>query len=242
MDRVLSYLLATNDFKIKGIYSPKIDILLPYSDSDWAGDMPITTCSHSGTMITLNDVPIRWRSKKQPKTSRSSAEAEIYALSETVGETRHLGWKMREFGIDINEPYTVYVDNEQCISFTNNITVNPKLRNTFNLKDKWIKELKNDNIINVKHINGARNPADILTKVLPAYKFRVMINIIQQLRTSQKSNSDTKPDLNPSNSLEEGDSDTDTDPSPSPSIISGRSSKVKGSTNKEENKVPNAEE
>ena len=69
-----------------------------------------------------------------------------------------------------------------------------------------------------------------------------MINIIQQLRTSQKSNSGTKPDLNPSNNLEEGDSDTDTDPSPGPSIISGRSSKVKGSTNKEENKVPNAEE
>ena len=48
--------------------------------------------------------------------------------------------------------------------------------------------------------------------------------------------------LAPSNSLEEGDSDTDTDPSPGPSSISGRSSKVKGSTNKEENKVPNAEE
>ena len=96
LERIMSYLLATQDFKIKGMYSPKIDILSPYSDSDWAGDMPITTmsCSHSGTMIILNDVPIRWRSKKQPKTSRSSAEAEIYALSETVGETRHLGWKM----------------------------------------------------------------------------------------------------------------------------------------------------
>ena len=130
LDRVMSYLLATQDFKIKGVYSPKIDILLPYSDSDWAGDMPITTCSHSGTMITLNDTPIRWRSRKQPKTSRSSAEAEIYALSETVGETRHLGWKMKEFGMNISEPYTIYVDNQQWISFTKNITVNSKLRTT----------------------------------------------------------------------------------------------------------------
>ena len=110
----MSYLLATQDFKIKGVYSPKIDILLPYSDSDWAGDMPITTCSHSGTMITLNDTPIRWRSRKQPKTSRSSAEAETYALSETVGETRHLGWKIKEFGMNVSEPYTIYdiVDNQ----------------------------------------------------------------------------------------------------------------------------------
>ena len=59
LDRILSYLLATQDFKIKGVFAPKIDILLPYSDSDWAGDMPITTCSHSGTMITLYDTPIR---------------------------------------------------------------------------------------------------------------------------------------------------------------------------------------
>ena len=83
LDRIMSYLITTSDFKIRGVYSTKLDnvILLPYSDSDWAGGMPITSCSHSGTIITLNDTPIRWKSKKQPKTSNSSAEAETYALS-----------------------------------------------------------------------------------------------------------------------------------------------------------------
>ena len=85
----LSYLAATNDFKISGIMSPKIDSLEYYSDSDHAGDMPITTCSHTGTVIMLNKVPIHWRSKKkQPKTSRSSAEAEVYALSDTPADSR----------------------------------------------------------------------------------------------------------------------------------------------------------
>jgi len=138
LDRIMSYLINTSDFKIRGVYSTKLDILLPYSDSDWAGDMPITSCSHSGTIITLNDTPIRWKSKKQPKTSNSSAEAEIYALSQTIGETRHLGWKMLEFGMNIKEPYDIYVDNKQSISFSKNITVNSKLRTTFNLKDKRI--------------------------------------------------------------------------------------------------------
>ena len=32
LDRISSYLLATQDFKIKGVFAPKIDILLPYSD------------------------------------------------------------------------------------------------------------------------------------------------------------------------------------------------------------------
>ena len=31
----------------------------------------------------------------------------------------------------VDAPYTMYVDNEQCISFTKNITVNSRLRTTF---------------------------------------------------------------------------------------------------------------
>ena len=214
LERIMSYLLATQDFKIKGIYSPKIDILVPYSDSDWAGDMPITTCSHSGTMITLNDVPIRWRSKKQPKTSRSSAEAEIYALSETVGETRHVGWKMQDFGMNISEPYNIHVDNQQCISFTKNIAVNSKLRTTYNMKDKWIKELRNDKIVTTEHINGIRNPADILTKALPAYKHRVMMNIIQCIKTPTETNDNPNPNPNPNPEDTDSDSNSNYDSNP----------------------------
>ena len=63
LDRVLSYLLSTRDFKISGIFSPKRDIFEFYSDSDHAGDMPITSHSHTGTILKMNDVPIFWRSK-----------------------------------------------------------------------------------------------------------------------------------------------------------------------------------
>ena len=231
LERIMSYLLATQDFKIKGVYSPKIDILSPYSDSDWAGDMPITTCSHSGTMIILNDVPIRWRSKKQPKTSRSSAEAEIYALSETVGETRHLGWKMQDFGMHISEPYTIYVDNQQCISFTKNITVTSRLRTTYNMKDKWIKELRDDNVIKTEYVNGMNNPADILTKALPAYKHRVIMKSIQCIKTptiinvnsdpnpnpnQEDDNSDSNPNPNPNPNQEDNNSDSNPNPNPKP--------------------------
>ena len=94
--KVLSYLAATQDFKISGIMLPKQDSLEYYSDSDHAGDMPITTYSHTGTVIMLNKVPIHWRSKKQPKTSRSSAEAEIYALSDTLADARLNNWRLIE--------------------------------------------------------------------------------------------------------------------------------------------------
>ena len=69
VNKVLQYLLSTQDFKLTGIYAPKTDSFDYYSDSDHAGDMPITTHSHTGTVLIMNNVPIQWRSKKQPKTS-----------------------------------------------------------------------------------------------------------------------------------------------------------------------------
>ena len=44
--------------KISGIMSLKVNRLEYYSDSGHAGDMPITSFSHTGTVIKLNKVPI----------------------------------------------------------------------------------------------------------------------------------------------------------------------------------------
>ena len=49
-----------------------------YSDSDHAGDSKSGDArSTTGVIILLNGMPIFWRSNKQPKTSLSSACAEI---------------------------------------------------------------------------------------------------------------------------------------------------------------------
>ena len=138
--------------------------------------------------------------RKQPKTSNSSAEAEIYALSQTIGETRNLGWnfKMLEFGMDIKEPYDIYVDNTQSISFSEIITVNSKLRTTFNLKDKRIQEMGDDKIVNAKYVLGIEDPADSLTKVQPAYKHDLLLKLISKIRitTNPNSNTNTNTDTN----------------------------------------------
>ena len=59
-----------------------------FTDSDHAGDKELTCRSHSGVILTLNDIPIHWRSKKQPKTVISTAHAEILACSEGLKEAR----------------------------------------------------------------------------------------------------------------------------------------------------------
>ena len=168
--RILSYIKATSDFKTIGLFGPKHDELKYFSDSDHAGDLPITTCSHSGTMLLLNGVPIRWKSKKQPKTSRSSAEAEIYALGQTVDETNFLNWKLQDIGVTVEMPTQVYVDNSQAKAFTEHLCINTRLRSTFNLNQQWIKELRDSKLLKVNKVESIKNPADLLTKPLPAYK------------------------------------------------------------------------
>ena len=180
--RILSYLKATPDFKAKGLFGPKEDRFNYSSDSDHAGDVPITTCSHSGTMLMLNDVPIKWKSKKQPKTSKSSAEAEIYALSQSVDEARFLNWKLEELGVKVEKPLEMNVDNNQAISFCENLCINTRLRTTFNLKQHWIKELRDDGILKVKKVNTINNPSDLLTKSLPAYKLKQLIKLCNPIK------------------------------------------------------------
>ena len=52
-------------------------------------DPDCDTKSRTAVVILLNGVPVSWRSNKQPDTSISPAEAEIYALSEGMRDARH---------------------------------------------------------------------------------------------------------------------------------------------------------
>ena len=132
------HLGGASGFSIKGIYGPKKDITHYCSDSDHGGSMPHHSHSHTGVMLLLNNVPIFWKSKKQPVTSRSSAEAEIYALDSAVASARYLNWKREEFKNKVTWPMIVNVDNNQAKSFCDNLNVNSKMRTTFNMKESWI--------------------------------------------------------------------------------------------------------
>ena len=56
------------------------------------------------------------------------------------------------------------------LSICNNLNVNGKLRTTFNMKNAWIKELRDDKILKVENVNGEDNIADIFTKPISGSK------------------------------------------------------------------------
>ena len=69
------------------------------------------------------------------------------------------------------------------------------MRTTFNLRDKRIQEMRDDKIINAKYVLGIENPADLLTKVQPAYKHKILMKLISKVRI--KTNTGTNPNPNP---------------------------------------------
>ena len=148
--------------------------------------MPITTYSHTGTVLIMNNVPIQWRSKKQPKTSRSSAEAEVYALSDTLADARLLQWKMEDINIKVPDVITIKVDNNQAKVFANEESVNSKLRTAFSLKEAWVRELKDKDKVNVVQVPAEINVSDMLTKVQPCTKVKRYIDLIDPIKINRR--------------------------------------------------------
>ena len=168
--RVAGYLAATADFRLGGrrVLGNKLDY---FSDSDHAGDPKLTYQSHIGIIFSLNSVPIQWRSKKQPKTVISPAMAEIYACSECVKEATWVQYMLEEFGVAMQWPMSIQVDNKQVISFCRNSCLHSRLRGCVDLREDWVRQLRDQGQVKILKVKGEVNPADLLTKCLARQKF-----------------------------------------------------------------------
>ena len=179
LTRVLGYLASTANFQLKGYVDGGPDSIEIYCDSDHGGDKHLTTRSQSGVIITLNGVPVHWRSARQPVTALSSAEAEIYALAEAVKCGRLFNWRCEEMGMEVQWPLTILVDNTQAITFQKGTCVNSKLRGTFDMRREFVGELRNSQEIDTKHISREKNLADLLTHCQPSGPYNQGVSQLQ---------------------------------------------------------------
>ena len=109
--------------------------------------------------------PIHWVSKRQTLTARSSAEAEIVATDECTKFLLYL----RNICEDLNihstlfpTAITVYNDNAACVKWSKNMTT--KGLRYIQIRENAVRESVLSNFIEVKHINGKVNLADLFTK------------------------------------------------------------------------------
>ena len=73
--------------------------------------------------------------------------------------------------VGVEWPLKVQVGNEQAMSFCNETCVRSKMRGCFDLRDEWVKDLRNKNLLLVEKVNSEDNLADFFTKCFSKGKF-----------------------------------------------------------------------
>ena len=166
--RIIAYIAGTLDFQLEAPRVKGTDWHL-YSDSDHAGDRAINgTKSVTGVVFLCNGMPIHWRSKKQPATSTSSAAAEIYAFSEAVRDAQVRFFIAEEMGIKVKYPIEIFIDNAAGVSFQRCTNPDTQIKGVFDLRDEWVRELRNSKKVSALKVDTVKNIADMMTKCLSA--------------------------------------------------------------------------
>ena len=145
-----------------------------YSDSDWAGDRDDRK-STSGYCFIMGSGLLSWKSNKQTCVTLSTAEAEYVALSSAAQEAIWLKLLLHDLNFSHNSPMVIMEDNQACICFTKNPKDHGKTKH-ISIKYHFVRNLVNDQEIDVQYCPTNLMLADIFTKGLSAEKFMFIRN------------------------------------------------------------------
>lgn len=172
LKRILRYLKGTKDLGITYKFVQPNE-LVGYSDADYAND-EVTRKSTTGLCIFLGTGPIAWRCQRQPIITLSTTEAEYVAGCELVKELIPIREQLIELNeIDESKPVPVFIDNQSTVKIATNESGQSRTKH-IDIRQKWLTEQSQQNKIEVKHISGDEQTADLLTK--PLYKTRFITN------------------------------------------------------------------
>ena len=134
----------------------------------------------------LNGAPVLWGSKvssvafankdiSESHPDISSGVAEVYAAGNATFEFLHLSYAAEEMGILFPKPFTMQIDNKAALVFSDDSAFKTKLKH-IDCRQRWVKTLRDKNIIHTKHVKSENNLADIFTKILDQNTFEVLRN------------------------------------------------------------------
>jgi len=137
-------------------------VIASYVDANHAGNLA-NRRSHTGILVYVNNALILWYSKRQNTVESSSFGSEFVALRIATELIEALQYKLRMFGVPVEDPTNVYCDNKSVvINASIPTSVLSKRHNA--ICYHRVREAQAAGIINVLWIEGSRNLADLLTK------------------------------------------------------------------------------
>lgn len=161
---LLRYLQGTRSRGITYGHSPNpYPIFTAFADSDWA--MSEDRKSVSGFLVECGNGPLAWSSKQQVVVALSSCEAEYLACSHCARQIIWLRSLFEELGFTQEQPTPLYCDNQGTVACTHDPQAHSRMKH-IDIRAHFIRDSVNRRLIDVHHIPGIENPADLLTKPL----------------------------------------------------------------------------
>jgi hypothetical protein len=117
-----------------------------------------------GHIIIRCGGPVAWGCMREPESSRSSCEAEIYAMDEGTKTVMMLRNVMEDIGLpDVSHPTPLYNDNRGSVDWSRGASLSKRLRH-MNIREVGVCDSIRLQRTHVHHIPGAFNVANIFTK------------------------------------------------------------------------------
>ena len=170
--QTMNYVIHT---KKKGLHlkprmianNPKTDyfIIKGRADSNYATN-PERRKSVSGIEVTLNGALVVMRSVGQKIIALSVTEAELIAATMAVQEMLHIMRILESMQLKVKKPMLLESDNKGALDICNSYTIGGRTKH-IDTRYYFLREMKEQNIIEFGWIQGKRNSTDLFTKNLP---------------------------------------------------------------------------
>ena len=168
LNRILGYINAT---KYMGIVleSYKDIAIFAYVDASYAVHWDFR--SQTGGIITLGKGPIWCKSSRQKLNSKSSTEAELIAVSDTLSQIIWTRDFLLEQGYEVG-PATLFQDNLSTIALANRGASNTINTRHVAIRFFFVTDRIKKGEVKIEHLGTSLMTADMLTKPLQGELFR----------------------------------------------------------------------
>ncbi|XP_040964565.1 uncharacterized mitochondrial protein AtMg00810-like [Gossypium hirsutum] len=176
--RILRYLQGTLSYGLRFTRDSKF-LLEGYSDASWGFDVDDRR-STSGFCVFLGGNPVSWSSEKQSVVSRSTAEAEYRSVAHTAAEMIWIQSLLAELCVPVSSKALIWCDSSAAVAVAGNPVMHSKFKHV-ELDVFFVREKVAASILQVGHVPGSYQLADILTKPLSApmfNKFRSQLRVV----------------------------------------------------------------
>jgi hypothetical protein len=162
---LLWYLQGTRSHGI--IYRHKDDpylIFRTFTDLDWAqGESRKSIC---GYVVEMGGGAIAWASKQQSIVALSSCEAEYMACTHAIKQILWYRSLMQELGFTQEHTSPLFCDNQGTVACTHDPQHHSHMKH-MDIRYHFIHDSIQKLLVDIVHIPGIENIADLLTKPLP---------------------------------------------------------------------------